>query len=662
MKLQWHRSQIQAVRGILGGPIFRRSIWHVLVLAFILASAGTTALSQNASANSDSSRVIQFLNQTIDWYRRVAPVQQTASETDDLLVLSDNGRMADQVVRLAFDFARAEAEVIANQPNSALNENAKTGSPQYSSLMQLEAKLDGQTRQAQSELEGVQKKMGAATGKKRRELQAQTEELQGELELIQARKDAIRNLTQFVGGSGATGLGATALQTQIQALAEAVPAASPPSNESAASLSSKEQLSRALIATTNKAAPSGIWELTANLFALSQQIHMVDAAIQQTNALAVRSKEMRAPLIGRLKELSAQGDQLGKEADSANQSELGQEKQQLDALAAQFKQISAASIPLSKQGILLDSYKKSLAGWKGTLQDRRMAGVKGLLVRVTFLLLVLGVVVAAAELWRRAAHRYVHEPRRRYQLLLLRRFVMWFTISVAIALAFASKLGSVATFAGLLTAGVAVALQNVILSIVGYFFLIGKYGIRVGDRVEIGGVKGEVVDVGLVRLHLMELSGADRIPTGRVVAFSNSIVFQPTAGLFKQIPGTNFLWHEVTLALSPDTDYASVKDRLLRIVEAVLADYRDDLERQYRAMQTTLFSPSADAFQPTAQLRFTPAAVEVVIRFPVDRQRASEIDERVMRELAKDLDREPKLKVASSASPSIAVKTDLMAA
>lgn len=109
-------------------------------------------------------------------------------------------------------------------------------------------------------------------------------------------------------------------------------------------------------------------------------------------------------------------------------------------------------------------------------------------------------------------------------------------IVVVIAFAFASELGSVATFAGLLTAGVAVALQNVILSIAGYFFLIGKFGLRIGDRVQISGVTGEVVEIGLVRIHVMELggNGGDVQPTGRVVAFSSSFVFQPTAGMFKQ--------------------------------------------------------------------------------------------------------------------------------
>jgi small-conductance mechanosensitive channel len=81
------------------------------------------------------------------------------------------------------------------------------------------------------------------------------------------------------------------------------------------------------------------------------------------------------------------------------------------------------------------------------------------------------------------------------------------------------------------------------MAIAGYFFLIGKYGVKMGDRVQISGVTGDVIDIGLIRLHLMEIGdvGTDRQPTGRVVVFSNAVVFQPTASFYKQIPGTNFV-------------------------------------------------------------------------------------------------------------------------
>jgi len=620
---------------------------------------GSIILSHAMFANPDSGQVIQFLNQTIDWYRQVVPLQQTATEPDDILIVTDEGRMAEQVVRLAFDFARAEAE-LTKQENPDSGRDQGGVSPQHAAFLQLEEKIDNQAKDTQAELDALRQKVEGASGKKRQQVQAQIAEMQSELDLTKARREAMHDMAQFMGGSSTTALGASGLQGQIDALADAVPAVSAPANSNQAALAPKEP--PIALAAGNKPASSGIWDLTADLFALSQQIHRVDATMQQTSSLTRMSKQLRSPLVSRLRELSNQGDELATQAHSANPSGLEQEKQQLDALAAQFRQISAASLPLSEQGIVLALYEKSLGNWERNLQSRRVEKLKGLLIRLTFLAVIIGIVMAAARLWRIAVYRYVHDPRRRYQFLLLRKFVLWFLIAVIVAFAFASRLGSVVTFAGLITAGVAVALQSVILSVVGYFFLIGKYGIRVGDRVQIGGVTGEVVNVGLVRLHLMELGGgADSVFTGRVVAFSNSIVFQPTAGLFKQIPGTNFLWHEITLALSPDTDYATVKERLLAVVEGVLGDYREDMEGQYRAVQTTLISTAANGFRPKAQVRFTPSAIEVVIRFPVDRQQASEIDEHVTRELLRNLDHEPKLKLVNSVSPSIVVRTDLAA-
>src|SRR5581483_75221 len=223
---------------------------------------------------------------------------------------------------------------------------------------------------------------------------------------------------------------------------------------------------------------------------------------------------------------------------------------------AQFKQLSASLLPLGKQSILLDVYKQSVTNWRSTVKSEYDAEWKGLLIRLLGLAVILGVVLGISAVWRRATFKYSPDARRRYQFLLIRRIVLWCLIAIIIATAFASELGAITTFAGLLTAGIAVALQNVILSVAGYFFLIGKYGVRAGDRVQIAGVTGEVVEVGLVRLHVMEMSGglAPR-PTGRVVAFSNAVVFQAGSGMFKQIPGTKFLWHEITLTLDSKADY-----------------------------------------------------------------------------------------------------------
>jgi small-conductance mechanosensitive channel len=465
-------------------------------------------------------------------------------------------------------------------------------------------------------------------------------------------------MVEFVSGASAAGLGASGLRAQIEALARSVPLensnATPAAN--AAQQKSAQSSSSPAASAVTKAPPSGIWGLTGDLFALSGKTRTLADIIAQTTALQQVVKQMRAPLVAQLKQLSQQGDQLATAADTSGAPALGEQKKQLDALTAQFKQLSASLLPLSKMGVLLQLYNASLGNWQANLKSEYRADLKALLIRLVILIAILAVVLGFAELWKRTIFKYVHDPRRRYQFMLLRRIVMWFVIAVVIAFAFASQLGQVATFAGLITAGVAVALQNVILSIAGYFLLIGKYGIRVGDRVQVAGVNGEVVDVGLIRMHVMEMGQGGA--TGRVVAFSNSIVFQPTTGLYRQIPGTSFGWHEISLTLAPETDYKLIEQRLLKIVEQVYADYREDMERQRRLMERTLnISPIRD-LRPSSRLRLISSGVEAVIRYPVSLQNAAEIDDRVTRELLQFIEKDPKLKLVGSGN-TIRLHTDI---
>ncbi len=333
-----------------------------------------------------------------------------------------------------------------------------------------------------------------------------------------------------------------------------------------------------------------------------------------------------------MKALAARGDALASQSNGAEGASLRGVRDEYDTLAWLFQQTSAIVTPLSKAEVLLRQYRHNLANWRDATRKQYGEALRAFGLRVAIFLGLLAAVFAAAEVWRRAVFRYVQEPRRRARYLLLRKIVLWSLVVAIAAATFATELGSLATFAGLITAGLAVAMQSVLVSVVGYFFLIGKYGIRVGDRVQIGNVTGEVIDLGLVRLHLMELS-ASLSPTGRVVAFANSIIFQASGGLFKQIPGINLAWHEITLNLPSGADYERIKVEIVEAVTNVLRDYRDDIVRQTQAMQKTASSNAAGDAQPQVQLHFSAAGVEALVRYPVQLQHAAEIDERVSREL-----------------------------
>ena len=188
--------------------------------------------------------------------------------------------------------------------------------------------------------------------------------------------------------------------------------------------------------------------------------------------------------------------------------------------------------------------------------------------------------------------------------------------------------------------------------------MIGRYGIRVGDRISIAGVTGDVIDIGLVRFYLMELAGTgiELYPTGRVVMFSNSVLFQAGTPLFKQLPGTEYAWHEVAVALTPESNYKLVQDKLNSgFVESIFEKYRSIfIENQLRAAPNVCLEVSLSTPKPESRLQFTDAAgLEFVVRYPVDIRRAAEIDDNVTRAILDTLAATPDLKSSVSGPPKI---------
>jgi small-conductance mechanosensitive channel len=217
-----------------------------------------------------------------------------------------------------------------------------------------------------------------------------------------------------------------------------------------------------------------------------------------------------------------------------------------------------------------------------------------------------------------------------------------------------SEFSSLATFAGFITAGIAVGLQAVLLSVAAYFFIIGRYGIRVGDRISVAGVTGDVVDIGLVRMYLMELAGTgvDLYPTGRIVVFSNSVLFQAGTPLYKQIPGTEYTWHEVAVNMSPNGNHKLAQEKLLSAVNSVFSQYRKEIERQHEAVEHRM-DVQMELPVPGSRLQFTDAGLEFLVRYPVEIRRASEIDDQITREVLEQIGSDPNLQSAVSGSPKI---------
>jgi hypothetical protein len=146
--------------------------------------------------------------------------------------------------------------------------------------------------------------------------------------------------------------------------------------------------------------------------------------------------------------------------------------------------------------------------------------------------------------------------------------------------------------------------------------------------------------------------GNSRQPTGRVVVFPNSIVFQSNGNFFKQAPGTNFVWNEFRLTLSPECDYRLAEKRLLEVVEDVYARYRDTVQRQYHELERDL-SMKFESPRPQSRLRLGPNGIELTIRYPADTRYAVQVADEISRRALDAIAKDPALALAMPGTPNL---------
>jgi small-conductance mechanosensitive channel len=159
------------------------------------------------------------------------------------------------------------------------------------------------------------------------------------------------------------------------------------------------------------------------------------------------------------------------------------------------------------------------------------------------------------------------------------------------------------TVLGLAGAGLTVAMKDFIVAFFGWFVLMGRNGIRVGDWVEINGVAGEVIEVGLLKTILLETGNWTDAghPTGRRVSFVNSFAIE--GHFFNFTSSGQWMWDELQLSIPNDQDPYTVIDGLQKVLQKETQD------------TTTRYRVQSVSAAPAINVRPTVSGVEVSIRY-----------------------------------------------
>ncbi|MEP7098583.1 MAG: mechanosensitive ion channel domain-containing protein [Dokdonella sp.] len=224
---------------------------------------------------------------------------------------------------------------------------------------------------------------------------------------------------------------------------------------------------------------------------------------------------------------------------------------------------------------------------------------------------------AVVKYAQRALGRYVRDVDTRYRARKVVTFLGYIVTIAVVATMFSDRLGGFTVAFGVAGAGIAFALQEVIASVAGWMAVsVGRF-YSPGDRVQLGGIRGDVIDVSILRTTLMEVGEwvASDLYTGRVVRVANSVVFKDP--VFNYSADFPFLWDEITLPVKYGSDWKFARNMLRRIVDEVLVGYAAEVKTSWLHMVQQYRLEEANV-EPMITLRATDNWIEFTIRYVVD--------------------------------------------
>ena len=278
-------------------------------------------------------------------------------------------------------------------------------------------------------------------------------------------------------------------------------------------------------------------------------------------------------------------------------------------LAADQKVLADMTRRVEDQVALLDVYSR----WNALVASQRRTALHDIFLGAAWILLILLGVVGFGAWLERLFVRLTPERGRLHTLRTVARFTLRGLGLIGIALVLVGPPSQLATIIGLAGAGLTVVLKDFIVGFFGWFALMGRNGIRLGDWVEINGVSGEVIEISPFHTVLLETGNWTDAghPTGRKVTFSNSFAIE--GHYFNFSTTGQWLWDEVEFVL-PSADAAPIIEAIRKIVNEETADNARTAEEEW-SRATTARAVSGFSAAPAIDVRPSAGGMRVLVRY-----------------------------------------------
>ena len=232
-------------------------------------------------------------------------------------------------------------------------------------------------------------------------------------------------------------------------------------------------------------------------------------------------------------------------------------------------------------------------------------------------IIILIIVLVGIQILRRYLKRRISNTLVRYKAQKGIEILGYVLLAILAISYFSGSLKNFTIIIGLFTAGIAFTLQELILSIAGsiYIFLVQVY--KPGDRIEINGIKGDVIDVDSIYTTMMEIGewvSSDNY-SGRIVKLSNAFVFKgPIYNYSQDFP---FIWDEFNLPIHYGSDIDLAKSIIIKIASELLSEYITNSKTQWERVVNKYYIEDA-VIEPTLAIALTDNWIQFNLRYIVD--------------------------------------------
>ncbi len=226
------------------------------------------------------------------------------------------------------------------------------------------------------------------------------------------------------------------------------------------------------------------------------------------------------------------------------------------------------------------------------------------------------------------------------------RTATWVVIGVIVAAIWLDGVSGLATIVAVVAAGLAIALRDPIVDLGGWLYISTRHPLRVGDRVSIAGERGDVVDIGLFVLSLMQLGdgvSGPRQTTGRLVLVPNKFIF--TQPLVNESLVFDYIWREIPVVVTFESDWQRAKQILIDAVQRHSSHLTPAAEAQTRAA-VTQYMVAQGSFEPRVYTRAVSHGVELTMRFLSEIRRPREMEEAIWEDVLPAFEAEPRIDLA----------------